>query len=60
MSSSTRSTNSKARVVALRKGTTLEMVRLCCPDGSQASLISESFGLLSSTATASASSTSAA
>ena len=45
MSSSTRSTNSKARVVALRKGTTLEMVRLCCPDGNQSALISESFGL---------------
>lgn len=45
MSSSTRSTKSKARVVPLRKGTTLEMVRLCCPDGNQAALISESFGL---------------
>ncbi len=29
----------------LRKGTTLEMVRLCCPDNAQASLISENFGL---------------
>ncbi|UVK48440.1 hypothetical protein BPNPMPFG_007814 (plasmid) [Mesorhizobium sp. AR07] len=45
MSSSTRSTKAKARVVQLRKGTTLEMVRLCCPDGHQATLISESFGL---------------
>ncbi|MER9174490.1 hypothetical protein NKH72_12935 [Mesorhizobium sp. M0955] len=45
MSSSTRSTKAKARVVQLRKGTTLEMVRLCCPDGRQATLISESFGL---------------
>ena len=45
MSSSTRSTQTKPRVVQLRKGTTLEMVRLCCPDGNQASLISESFGL---------------
>ncbi|TIM20423.1 MAG: hypothetical protein E5Y61_33290, partial [Mesorhizobium sp.] len=43
MSSSTRSTRTKARVVQLRKGTTLEMVRL--PDGHQATLISESFGL---------------
>lgn len=34
-----------ARVVPLRKGTTLDMVRLCCPDASQATLISESFGL---------------
>lgn len=45
MSSSTRSTKAKARVVQLRKGTTLEMIRLCCPDSNQASLISESFGL---------------
>ncbi|KRB29641.1 hypothetical protein [Mesorhizobium sp. Root172] len=45
MSRSTRSTKTKARVVQLRKGTTLEMVRLCCPDGNQAALISESFGL---------------
>lgn len=34
-----------ARVVPLRKAPTLEMVRLCCPDSAQASLISESFGL---------------
>ena len=33
------------RVVQLRKGTTLEMVRLSCPDAHQAGLISESFGL---------------
>lgn len=45
MSSSTRSTKTNARVVQLRKGTTLEMIRLCCPDGNQAILISESFGL---------------
>lgn len=45
MSSSTRSTKTKARVVQLRKGTTLEMVRLCCPDRHHATLISESFGL---------------
>lgn len=43
MSSPSRSTRS--RVTQLRKGTTLEMVRLCCPDANQASLISESFGL---------------
>ncbi|MBX3575146.1 MAG: hypothetical protein KF694_22595 [Mesorhizobium sp.] len=33
-----------ARVVPLRKGTTLEMVRLACPDAGQAALIAESFG----------------
>lgn len=33
-----------ARVVPLRKGTTLEMVRLACPDATQAALIAESFG----------------
>lgn len=43
MSSSNRST--KSRVTQIRKGTTLEMVRLCCPDSNQASLLSESFGL---------------
>ena len=36
---------SGARVVPLRKGTTLQMVRLACPDSGQCSLISESFGL---------------
>ena len=34
-----------ARVVPIRKSTTLEMVRLACPDASQAARISESFGL---------------
>ncbi|WP_108610712.1 hypothetical protein [Aminobacter sp. MSH1] len=34
-----------ARVVQLRKGSTIEMVRLSCPDSNQAALISESFGL---------------
>ncbi|MFG1465846.1 hypothetical protein V5F77_23470 [Xanthobacter sp. DSM 24535] len=34
-----------ARVVPLRKGTTLEMVRLACPDDAQVHRISESFGL---------------
>jgi len=34
-----------ARVVPLRKGTSLDMARLCCPDAGQATLISESFGL---------------
>ncbi|MFG1423129.1 hypothetical protein [Roseixanthobacter liquoris] len=36
---------SPARVVPLRKGTSLEMVRLACPNATQAALISESFGL---------------
>ena len=36
---------SSARVVPLRKGTTIQMVRLACPDAAQSSLISESFGL---------------
>ncbi|RWG07819.1 hypothetical protein [Mesorhizobium sp.] len=36
---------SSAPVVPLRKGTTLQMVRLACPDAAQCSLISESFGL---------------
>lgn len=34
-----------ARVVPLRKATTLEMVRLACPDDTQAQRIAESFGL---------------
>ena len=34
-----------ARIVQLRKSTTLEMVRLACPDTAQATLVSESFGL---------------
>lgn len=48
MSSSTRQPKTRAaqtRPTHTRKGTTLEMVRLCCPDSNQASLISESFGL---------------
>ncbi|RWC37617.1 MAG: hypothetical protein EOS28_32210 [Mesorhizobium sp.] len=45
MTKTPRTSRQSARVVPLRKGTTLEMVRLCCPDGSQVSLISESFGL---------------
>ncbi|MGA0564821.1 hypothetical protein ACO2RV_20425 [Ancylobacter sp. VNQ12] len=39
------SARQNARVVPLRKGTTLEMVRLACPDATQALRISESFGL---------------
>ncbi|RWK26992.1 hypothetical protein [Mesorhizobium sp.] len=45
MTKTARTSRQSARVVPLRKGTTLEMVRLCCPDASQVSLISESFGL---------------
>lgn len=45
MSGTTRHPKTRVRAAQTRKGTTLEMVRLCCPDGSQASLISESFGL---------------
>ncbi|WP_107676218.1 hypothetical protein [Agrobacterium sp. LAD9] len=41
---SRQSTGPSARVVQLRKGATLEMVRLTCPDTAQALLISESFG----------------
>ncbi|SJM34266.1 hypothetical protein [Mesorhizobium delmotii] len=45
MTKTARTSRQSARVVPLRKGTTLEMVRLCCPDAAQVSLISESFGL---------------
>lgn len=45
MTSTPRSTMAKARGIQSRRATTLEMVRLCCPTATQASLISESFGL---------------
>lgn len=45
MTKTARAPRQPARVVPLRKGTTLEMVRLACPDATQALLISESFGL---------------
>jgi len=45
MTSTARTSRRPAKIVQLRKGTTLEMVRLCCPDAAQAILISESFGL---------------
>ena len=38
------SRQSSSRVVQLRKGATLEMVRLTCPDAVQAMAIAESFG----------------
>jgi hypothetical protein len=45
MTKKTASSRPSARVVPLRKGTTLQMVRLACPDAAQCSLIAESFGL---------------
>lgn len=45
MTKPARSSRASARVIPLRKGTTLEMVRLACPDAAQAQRISESFGL---------------
>ncbi|WP_336814150.1 hypothetical protein [Bosea sp. MMO-172] len=45
MAKTAQSSRQTARVVPLRKGTTLEMVRLACPDATQATRISESFGL---------------
>ena len=45
MTKSSRAPRQAARVVPLRKGTTLEMVRLACPDTAHATLIAESFGL---------------
>ena len=45
MTKPARSSRASARVIPLRKGTTLEMVRLACPDSAQAQRISESFGL---------------
>ena len=45
MTSTARSSRQSAKVTQLRKGASLEMVRLACPDSAQASLISESFGL---------------
>ncbi|KOF13434.1 hypothetical protein AC244_31485 [Ensifer adhaerens] len=45
MTKTARTNRQPARVVPVRRGTTLEMVRLSCPDAAQASLIAESFGL---------------
>src|SRR5258708_29900588 len=45
MTKPARSPRAPARVIPLRRGTTLEMVRLACPDSVQALRISESFGL---------------
>lgn len=45
MTKSARAPRQSAKVVQLRKATTVEMVRLCCPDSGQVTLIAESFGL---------------
>ncbi len=45
MTSNARPSRQSGRNVQLRKGASLEMVRLACPDSAQTSLISESFGL---------------
>ena len=45
MAKASQTSRSSARVVQLRKGTTVEMVRLACPDAAQMTLIAESFGL---------------
>lgn len=45
MTKTARASRTSARVVALRRGTTLEMVRHACPDTAQATRIAESFGL---------------
>lgn len=44
MSKSATTSRPSARIVQLRKGATLEMVRLTCPDSAQAEKIAESFG----------------
>ena len=45
MTSNAYPSRQSGKIVQLRKGASLEMVRLACPDSAQASLISESFGL---------------
>ena len=45
MTKTARSPRASARVIPLRRSTTLEMVRLACPGATQAFRISESFGL---------------
>jgi hypothetical protein len=45
MTKTARASRTNARVVPLRRGTTVEMVRLVCPDAAQATRIAESFGL---------------
>jgi hypothetical protein len=45
MTKTARVSRKTAKVLPLRKGTTLEMVRLCCPDAAMAEQIAEAFGL---------------
>ncbi|AEI04542.1 hypothetical protein OCA5_pHCG300970 (plasmid) [Afipia carboxidovorans OM5] len=45
MTKTARAARPSARVIPLRRGTTLEMVRLASPDAAQATRIAESFGL---------------
>jgi len=45
MTKTPRAPRQAAKVMSLRKGTTLEMVRLCCPDAAMAEQIAEVFGL---------------
>jgi hypothetical protein len=45
MTKTARARRTSARVVQLRRGTTIEMVRLVCPEATQATRIAESFGL---------------
>ena len=44
MTKTARAPRTSARIVPLRRGTTVEMVRLTCPDAAQAMRIAESFG----------------
>ncbi|WP_157016860.1 hypothetical protein [Mesorhizobium xinjiangense] len=45
MTKTARASRKTAKVLPLRKATTLEMVRLCCPDAAMAEQIAEAFGL---------------
>jgi hypothetical protein len=45
MTKTARAPRTSARVIPLRRATTLEMIRLACPDTAQATRIAESFGL---------------
>ena len=45
MTSNARPSRQTGKVVQPRKGASLQMVRLACPDSAQSTLISESFGL---------------
>ena len=45
MTKTSRTPRKSASATVNRRGTTLEMIRLCCPDASQATQIAETFGL---------------